>query len=121
MRGTHATAHDVTVIKRIHKDSVHKQNRLDGTKERCYELILRKHLSGVEFETAMKQERRKFRRWSPLAKATKRLVKRLRPRRLRSALRTKLSARSSSEKVDPRIQSFLHEVKNIDHRLILNR
>jgi len=53
-----AMTRTVTAAKRIHKDCLRMQNVRDGTKARCYELILKKHIQGDEFLKAMEHARR---------------------------------------------------------------
>ena len=120
MPGTHATAHTVTMIKRHHKDCLRIQNIQDGTKEKCYEEILQKHLGGDKYGAAMEMAKRtKLRRprplWNPY-ELMRRLFRVLRMRRLRSflGLRRDMS-------LDLPTQVFLKELETVDYGLMANR
>ena len=120
MPGTHATAHTVTMIKRHHKDCLRIQNIQDGTKERCYEEILHKHLCGDKYRAAMKMAKRtKLRRPRPFYnpyELMRRLFRVLRMRRLRSflGLRHHMS-------LDLKTQAFLKKLETVDYGLMVNR
>lgn len=57
-RGLCAVAKTITAAKRSHNGCLRIQNLRDGTKARCYKLILGKHLSGHALDTAMEHARR---------------------------------------------------------------
>ena len=120
MQATHATAHTATVVKRHHKDCLRIQNTRDGTKERCYEEILQKHLHGDEYRATMAMARRtKLRRprplWNP-HEFMRRLFRVLRMRRLRSFLGLRRDI-----PLDLQAEAFLKEMETVDYGLMDNR
>lgn len=54
---SHATADRATMLRREHQNGLYAQNLRDGTKERCYEVILGKHFAGDALREAMDRER----------------------------------------------------------------
>jgi glycosyltransferase involved in cell wall biosynthesis len=56
--GLFAVERSITAAKRSHDGCLRIQNMRDGTKARCYKLILGKHLSGNALDTAMERARR---------------------------------------------------------------
>ena len=131
MQATHATAHSVTVMVRRHKHSLLIQNTQDGTKERCYEMILRKHLNGFEYRDAMAKVRMRPIKLQPpklLTRVKTRLKEVQRPKLFRNALwliilmrralLIKTEALPTKTEMDPRTEAFLKEIDKVDYGLI---
>ena len=121
MQATHATAHSVTVARRKHEHSLRNQNLRDGTKERCYEVIFRKHLNDDEYRTAMARGRErltKLRRPKLLSRVKWRLTKLQRPKLLRNVLMLMFRALSTNTEMDPCVEAFLKEMDKVDYGLM---
>lgn len=103
MQGSHATFHKVSVARRVHRHCLLPDNVCDGTKQRCYEEILRKHqaaLTGDEYRAARTREH--------LTKLQRKLQQPSILRIARTLLRSALRAKSP---LDPRAEAFLKEIK----------
>ena len=119
IRATHATSHRVTVARRVHEDNLRIQNIRDGTKERCYEKILQKHLEGHEYRAAMAiQKKRLAKLRRPrlrLSPAVRKLVHRVLPSHV---LKPRRRSPSTPVAIDPRAAAFLKEIDDVDYELI---
>ena len=131
MQATHATTHSVTAVKRNHKNSVHMQNGHEGTKERCYEMILRKHLNGFEYRDAITRDRERLIKFQPpklFIRVKTKLKEVQRPKlfrnalwliiRMRRALLIKMGVLPPKTEMDPRVVAFLKEIDKVDYGLI---
>ncbi len=122
VQATHATSHDVTVAKREHKNRLRIQNLLDGTKQRCYEVILQKHLLGDEYQAAMARERfTKLRQPRLLGMVKWKLAELLGPKLFAKVLQLTRRASSTKTDMDPLAEAFLKEMDNVDYGLMDDR
>ena len=106
-----AVCHEVTVAKRLHANGLQTENTLNGTKERCYELILQKHLAGDEYEAAIGKERHQFQRRHQLVKRVKKL---LLSRSRRRNPNEQPTARRPKKPLEPRLVTYVDEAQRID-------
>ena len=124
-QGVHATAHTVTIAKREHKNCLQVQNIHDGTKRRCYELILRKHLSKDECQVAIDQVTpTKLQPPKLMARLKERIYRIQRPKILRDTLQSMRRERQirrmrraypQSTEFEPCIKTFLEELESVDY------
>jgi len=125
MQATHAITHRVTMVIRKHENSLGLQNLHDGTKKRCCEVILQKHLNGDEYRAAMAREiLTRFQRPKLLDRVKVGLIKLQRPKLLRNALtliirrRRRHRALPAQTEMDPRTEAFLKEMDKVDYGLM---
>ena len=119
-QGAPGTCHVATMLKRNHPGCLRIQNTLDGTKERCYERIFRKHLEGAAYQAAMAKVRRtklnpSRSSWRPrqVAKAVGRV---LGFRRLASVLRLQ-----SGLSLDEETQAFVRDMREVGDKMRAGR
>tara|TARA_B100000809_G_scaffold258620_1_gene302124 strand:+ start:305 stop:1342 length:1038 start_codon:yes stop_codon:yes gene_type:complete len=115
MRAIHATTNCMTVAKRRHKNSLTHQNLRDGTRERCDEIILKKHLNDNEYQAMITRARPtrpqyKSRRQKVLA----RVAELQRPRVLHNALKFIYNI-SNKVEIDPCAKVFLKKIKKVNY------
>ena len=124
MQGSHDTVESVTVARRVHQNRLRTQNILDGTKLRCYEMILRKHLGEEDFQAAI--ARVKMTKLKPpnlLARIDENIARFQRLALLRSTLKSilRLTRRAflTKTQMDPLVETFLSEMDKVDYDLII--
>ena len=119
MRAIHATTSSMTVAKRKHKNCLVHQNLRDGTKERCHEIIFKKHLNDDECQTIItrarstKQHRQK-RRQKILARMNLRISGLQRPKFLHNALKFIYHVSNKTE-IDSCTKVFLKKMNKVDY------
>ena len=113
------------MAKRKHDNCLASENLRDGTKERCYEAILQKHLSDDEYQAAIARERlTKLQPPKIRARVMERLGTLERPKLLGNALRLMRRVRAvgrppqTNTDMDLRTAAFLTELESIDYGLI---
>ena len=116
----HATAHHVTVARRMHENCLRIQNIRDGTKQRCYAEILRKHVNTVsdeDFQIALDRAQEKLKRLHrpPLRPIVKERLER-RPQLAR--LLRSFGLAPSRTTVAPCVAAFLKEMDEVDYGLM---
>jgi len=130
-QAAHAMDHCVTMAKRDHKDCLRLKNIRDGTKERCYAIILRKHLNEEEYQDAMAREKCSRLQQPKLLVRMKEMLHRLeRPKRLHDALASMRHRRQLRQmrlaypneiEYDAYIGAFLKQLDEVDYGLMLDR
>ena len=117
IQGIHVNSRRVTVARRVHEDCLRIQNMLDGTKERCYEKILHKHLKSEEYRAAMAFHKKrivKLRRQNPPS-AVRKLIRRVLHSHVLKPIRRSYWTRVE---IDPRVAAFLKEIDRVDYGLM---
>ena len=110
----HAPLARVTMLRRIHEHSLRRQNIEDGTKLRCYEHVLGKHLEGDAYQRAIAAERDRLAKLRPPVWRTgpQRLARRLLP----ASVRTRFHRRPPPQPPPPpAVQAFLRQLDSVDY------
>lgn len=109
--GRHASLGRVTIMRRVHEHGLRRRNIEDGTKLKCYEHVLGKHLEGEAYLKAIATERKRLARLQPprLLAGTRRLARRLLPVSMRGRTRR---PRPPQPAYGPEIEAFLRELES---------
>lgn len=103
----HSVSHDITAAYRIHENRLRYQNLLDGTKWRCYKMILRKHLNGKDYQMA-------------IARQSVRILRALLPESIKKSLRSlRNTILSNPSPFLPYQSEFIESLDSIKYREIL--